>query len=74
MATHPHLLRNQDAPRLHALRDARARRWCWIALACAIGLALYAGSLAWAARELEAGVQRSIQPLPVLMRDNPALD
>lgn len=74
MATHPHLLRDRDAPRLRDLRDARARRWCWIALACAIGLALYVGALAWATRELEAGVARSIQPLPALVRDNPAID
>ncbi len=74
MATHPELLQQRHAPRLRALHDARARRWCWIALALAVGLALYIGALAWAARELEAGVERSIQPLPALMRDNPATD
>ena len=45
-----------------------------LALAGALGLALYVGSLSWAARELEAGVERSIQPLPVMLRDNPAID
>src|SRR5690606_38087730 len=37
MATHPELLQQRHAPRLRALHDARARRWCWIALALAVG-------------------------------------
>ena len=74
MATHPDMIRPLDPPRTQGLRDARVRRWCWFALAGALGLALYVGSLSWAARELEAGVERSIQPLPVMLRDNPAID
>jgi len=37
-------------------------------------LALYVGSLAWAARELGAGVASSLQPLSATLRDNPAAD
>ena len=78
MATHPHMLHDAH-PRIHAvqeraLHDARARRWCWLALTGAVLLALYVGGLAWAAREVEAGVARSVQPLPLVMHDNPATD
>ncbi|TAK39116.1 MAG: hypothetical protein EPO30_06310 [Lysobacteraceae bacterium] len=54
--------------------EARARRLCWLALAGAMLLALYVGSLAWAARELGAGVASSLQPLSATLRDNPAAD
>jgi len=74
MATHPETFRPAAHPRLHALRDARVRRWCWGALAAALALGIYVGSLSWAARELGAEVERSIQPLPVVLRDNPAID
>lgn len=74
MAAHPHSFRETAHPRVRPALDARARRWCWMALAGAMLLAVYVGSLAWAARELEAGVARSIQPLPALMHDNPATD
>jgi hypothetical protein len=74
MATHPGLLREPRHPRLQAVHEARVRRWCWLALAGALGLALYVGSLAWAAKELEAGIEQSIQPLPMALRDNPATD
>ena len=74
MATHPDTLHPSAHPRLRASLDARSRRWCWLALAGAMLLALYVGSLSWAARELEAGVEASIQPLPTMLRDNPAID
>lgn len=74
MATHPHHIHETDRPRLRAAHEARVRRWCWAALVVSILLTLYAGSLAWAVREIGAGVQGSLQPLPALMRDNPATD
>ena len=49
--------------------DARIRRWCVLAIAAAILLAAYAGGIAWVSHQLEAGVDRSIQPLPALVRD-----
>ena len=67
MATHPH-------PQLHDLQEARVRRWCWLALSAALLLAAYVAVLSWATREVEAGVARSIQPLPVLIRDRPETD
>jgi hypothetical protein len=66
MATHPHAI-----GQALALRDAHVRRLCWLAIAAAVLLGGYAGTLAWVTRAVEAGVQRSIQPLPVLMRDRP---
>jgi len=74
MATHPDSFRHPAHSRLRNALDARAKRWCWLALAGAMLLALYVGSLSWAARELEAGVAKSIQPLPTMLRDNPAID
>ena len=73
MATRPHPLRTH---RVHdgAPLDARARRLGWLALAGAMLLGLYVGSLAWAARELGASVASSIQPLSATLRDNPATD
>jgi hypothetical protein len=73
MATHPHMLHDAH-PRIRAVQEARTRRLCWLALTGAVLLALYVGGLAWAAREVEAGVARSVQPLPMAIRDNPALD
>jgi hypothetical protein len=67
MATlHPHALTSA------ARDDARIRRWCVLAIAGAILLAAYAGGIAWVAHQLEAGVDRSIQPLPALVRDRPS--
>ncbi len=67
MATlHPHAL----APAAH--QDARIRRWCVLAIAAAVFLALYAGGLAWVTRQVEAGVDRSLQPLPAVVQDKPA--
>jgi hypothetical protein len=49
--------------------DAKIRRWCVLAIAAAVLLAAYAGGIAWVSHQLEAGVDRSIQPLPALVRD-----
>jgi len=51
--------------------DARIRRWCVLAIAAALLLAAYAGGIAWVTHQLEAGVDRSIQPLPTVIRDRP---
>ena len=74
MATHPHPLDAPADPRFRDLHELRVRRWCWMALAAAVLAALYMGALAWATQEIGAGVARSIQPLPAVMRDNPATD
>lgn len=70
MATRPDPLHRHPRNPL----EVRARRLCWLALAGAMLLALYVGSLAWAARELGAGVASSLQPLSATLRDNPAAD
>jgi hypothetical protein len=67
MATRPDTLRH--APAL----DARLRKLCWIAIVCAVLLGAYVATLAWATRTVEAGVARSIQPLPALIQDRPEL-
>lgn len=54
-----------------AIREARLRRWCLLAILGAMLLGVYVGTLSWVTRQVEAGVERSIQPLPVLMRDLP---
>lgn len=64
MATRPNAFR----------QDARVRRWCWWAIVAAVLLGAYAGALGWATRTVDARVQASIQPLPVLMRDRPDRD
>lgn len=53
--------------------DARLRKLCWIAITFALLLGAYAGTLAWATRTVEAGVARSIQPLPAMVQDRPDL-
>jgi len=53
--------------------DVRLRKLCWLAIACAVLLGVYVGALAWATRTVEAGVERSIQPLPVMLQDKPEL-
>ena len=63
MALHPHALETDAA------RSAKHRRWWWLSLAIVIVLGVYAGGLAWVTRRVEAGVERSIQPLPVVMQD-----
>jgi hypothetical protein len=69
MATlNPHLLSTTAASR----EDARIRRWCVLALAAALLLAAYAGAVAWVTHQVEAGVDRSLQPLPALSRDQPS--
>ncbi len=70
MALHPHALHDHplDDP---AGRGAKQRRWCWVALVVAILLGAYAGTLAWVTKRVEAGVERSIQPLPVMVQDRP---
>lgn len=52
-----------------ARRAARRRRGWRRLLAFALVLGLYAGALAWLTRQVEAGVERSLQPLPVLLHD-----
>jgi hypothetical protein len=54
-----------------ATREARLRRWCLLAILGAMLLGVYVGTLSWVTRQVEAGVERSIQPLPVLIRDLP---
>lgn len=53
--------------------DARLRKLCCIAIVCAVLLGAYVATLAWATRTVEAGVVRSIQPLPALIQDRPDL-
>ena len=76
MATlHPHALQaralHEQAPDDTTRDDARVRRLCVIAIAVAVLLAAYAGGVAWVTRLAEAGVDRSLQPLPALVRDHP---
>jgi hypothetical protein len=40
-----------------------------LSLVVAIVLGVYVGALAWVTQRVEAGVERSIQPLPVVMQD-----
>ena len=68
MALHPHALENR-ALETEAARSAKYRRWWWLSLVVAIVLGVYAGTLAWVTKRVEAGVERSIQPLPVVMQD-----
>lgn len=79
MATlHPHTLHR------HALQssanasatggieaDARVRRLCVLAIAGALLLAAYAGGVAWVTHQVEVGVDRSLQPVQALVRDQP---
>ena len=60
-------------PRI-AAHDARVRRLWWFALMGALLAGLYIGALAWVTQEVEAGVERSIQPLPLMLRDRPDTD
>jgi predicted double-glycine peptidase len=68
MALHPHALENRVLE-TEAARSAKYRRWWWLSLVVAIVLGVYAGTLAWVTKRVEAGVERSIQPLPVVMQD-----
>lgn len=73
MATlHPHRLQpTAIVPTGRDVADARVRRWCVLALAAAVLLAAYAGGVAWVTHRLEASVDRSLQPLPALVHDQP---
>jgi hypothetical protein len=73
MATlHPHALRSTAAtPAGRGDIEARARRWCVLAIAVMVLLAAYAGGVTWVTHQLEASVDRSLQPLPALVRDQP---
>jgi hypothetical protein len=51
--------------------DARLRRWCVLAIVGAILLGIYVATLSWATRQVEAGVDRSLQPLPAVIQDRP---
>lgn len=58
--------------RLHAdlaRRTARRRRGWRRLLAFALVLGVYAGAVMWLTRRVEAGVERSIQPLPALLHE-----
>lgn len=68
MAPHPHAMETRVLE-TDAARSARHRRWWWLSLAVVVVLGVYAGALAWVTRRVEAGVERSIQPLPVVMQD-----
>jgi hypothetical protein len=68
MALHPHAMETD------ATRTAKHRRWWWLSLAVVIVLGVYAGALAWVTKRVEAGVERSIQPLPVAVQDRPPGD
>lgn len=71
MATlHPHRLQPiATLPR--DVADARLRRWCLLAIAAAVLLAAFAGGMAWVAQQVGASVDRSLQPLPEMVRDRP---
>jgi hypothetical protein len=71
MATlHPHTL--VSAARVPAARDdARIRRLCVLAIVAAVLLGAYVGGLAWVTHQVEAGVDRSLQQLPTIVRDQP---
>jgi hypothetical protein len=73
MALHPHALETR-ALETDAARSAKHRRWWWMSLAVAVVLGVYAGALAWVTKRVEAGVERSIQPLPVAVQDRPQGD
>lgn len=67
MATQPSHIEHTSAG------DARMRKLCWIAIVVALLLGAYAATLSWATRTVEAGVERSLQPVPAVMRDRPDL-
>lgn len=78
MATlHPHALQRHaalespaEAPATSGMdADARVRRLCVLAIAAAVLLAAYAGGVAWVTRQVEVSVDRSLQPLPAIVRD-----
>ena len=73
MATlHPHALRSPAAtPTGRSDADARVRRWCVLAIAAMMLLTAYAGGMTWVTHQLEASVDRSLQPLPALVHDQP---
>jgi hypothetical protein len=73
MATlHPHALQSRaQAPSQGIDADARVRRLCLLAIAAAVLLAAYAGGVAWVTHQVEVGVDRSLQPLPAVVRDQP---
>jgi hypothetical protein len=70
MAFHPHAFRPRTLE-TDVARDAKHRRWWWLSLVVAIVLGVYVGALAWVTQRVEAGVERSIQPLPAAMQDHP---
>lgn len=78
MATlHPHALQQHalrspaEAPATRGIdADARVRRLCLLAIAAAVLLAAYAGGVAWVTRQVEVSVDRSLQPLPAIVRDH----
>lgn len=78
MATlHPHALQRHalesaQAPAARGIdADARVRRLCVLAIAVAVLLAAYTAGVAWVTHQVEVGVDRSLQPLPAIVRDKP---
>lgn len=67
MESQPRLLETETA----AHYDARTRRLWVLSIVVALLLGTYAGALAWVARQVEDGVDRSLQPIPVVIRDQP---
>jgi hypothetical protein len=68
MALHPHAFEHHPLDTGSARNLKQRRRW-WLLLGVAILLGAYAGALSWVTKRVEAGVERSIQPLPVVMQD-----
>lgn len=64
-------MRAIQQPQADPAREARMRRWCLLAILGTVLFAVYVGTLAWATRQVEAGIDRSIQPLPMVLRDRP---
>lgn len=56
----------------HPDDGARVRRWCVLAIVAAVLLGTYVAGVAWVTRQVEAGVDRSLQPLAEVVRDRPA--
>ncbi|MEO5565502.1 MAG: hypothetical protein ABIR05_02410 [Luteimonas sp.] len=67
MELQPRVLKTETA----ANYDARTRRLCVLSIVVALLLGTYVGALSWVTRQVENGVDRSLQPIPLVMRDQP---
>lgn len=47
------------------------RRWWLAAVIGVVVLGVYAGALTWASKQLQAGVENSIHPLPMVVETQP---